>query len=239
MQHGENILQFIWDFKKKRYSNGSLKKYKARFYGHGDQQIDSVSVFKTYALVVSWITVHLLLVVSLVLDLQTQHVNYKKIFFQALLEQSVYIQLPRGFENPNQVNHFMKSVYGLRQSPLNFYQHLQEGLEDRKFKKSDQDDRLFTNGTVVVLFWVDNCTFYSKESKDIDDMVSNLKDGFLLEREEDVAEFLEIKINRDKYNVTISLTKTGLIDKILDDTWMEDSNHKYTREEKDPLHKDT
>ena len=98
-------------FKIKRYPNGSLKKYKARFCVHGNQQIYGVDVFETYAPVLSWITVHLLLVLSLVLGLQTQQVDYTNEFCQAPLEQNVYIELPRGFESPNQVLHLMKSVY--------------------------------------------------------------------------------------------------------------------------------
>ena len=54
---GENILYPAWAFRKKRYPDGSLKKYKARFYVRGDQQMEGLDVFKTYAPVVSWIIV--------------------------------------------------------------------------------------------------------------------------------------------------------------------------------------
>ena len=33
---GANILQSTWTFKRKRFPNGSLKKYKARFYVRSD-----------------------------------------------------------------------------------------------------------------------------------------------------------------------------------------------------------
>ena len=39
MQRGSNVLQSTWAFKKKRYPNRDLKKYKARFCVRGDQQI--------------------------------------------------------------------------------------------------------------------------------------------------------------------------------------------------------
>ena len=70
--HGANILQSMWAFKKKRYPDGALKKYKVRFCVRGDQQIEGVDVFETYAPVISWITVRLLLVISILLQLQTQ-----------------------------------------------------------------------------------------------------------------------------------------------------------------------
>ena len=91
-----------------------MKKYKARFYIRGDQQIDGIDVFYTYAPVVSWITVRLLLVLSLILGLQTQQVDYTNAFCQAPLEQTVFVELPRGFEVPNMVILLQQSVYGLR-----------------------------------------------------------------------------------------------------------------------------
>ena len=50
---GGNVLQSTWVYKRKRYPDGSLRKYKAIFCVRGDQQIDGLDVFDTYALVVS------------------------------------------------------------------------------------------------------------------------------------------------------------------------------------------
>ena len=76
---GENILYPAWAFRKKRYPDGSLKKYKARLCVRGDQQIEGVDVFETYASVVSRITVRLLLVLSIFVVLYTPQVDYTKI----------------------------------------------------------------------------------------------------------------------------------------------------------------
>ena len=74
----------------------------------------------------------------------------------------MYVKLPKGFEVHNKVLHLQKSEYGLRKIILNFYTHLREGLENRGFTKSNHDDCLFTNGEIIVLFWVDDCIFYAK-----------------------------------------------------------------------------
>ena len=50
---GANVLQSTWAFKRKRYLDGILRKYKARFCVRGDQQIEGVDIFDTYAPVVS------------------------------------------------------------------------------------------------------------------------------------------------------------------------------------------
>lgn len=54
---GSNILTPTWDFCKKRYPDGALKKFKARFCVRGNQQIDGLDVFETFAPVVAYITV--------------------------------------------------------------------------------------------------------------------------------------------------------------------------------------
>ena len=101
----------------------------------------------------------------------------------------------------------------MRQSPLNFYKHLREGLADRGFVKSSYDDYLFTNGTVIIFFWVDDCILYSKDAGAIDKVINSLKDGHLLEKEENTTVFLVIQVTRDDKGGTISLTQTGFIDK--------------------------
>lgn len=63
----------------------------------------------------------------------------------------------------------------------------------------------------------------------------SLKDEFLLEREEDIAGFLGIKITCDEHNNSLTMTQTVLIEQILVAMDMEDFNHKYTPADKDPL----
>ena len=53
-----NVIQSTWAFKCKQYPDGLIKKFKARFCARGDQQIEGVSFFETYATVVQCTTVH-------------------------------------------------------------------------------------------------------------------------------------------------------------------------------------
>ena len=84
---GSNVLQSTWAFRKNWYPDGALKKYKVRFCVRGDQQINGLDMFDTYAPVVSGITIRLLLVLSLILNLEPQQVDYTHTFCQAPLDQ--------------------------------------------------------------------------------------------------------------------------------------------------------
>ena len=65
------MLTSTWAFKKKRYPDELLKKFKAIFCVRGDQQVDGLDVFETFAPVVAWIAVRILLTLSMILGLKT------------------------------------------------------------------------------------------------------------------------------------------------------------------------
>jgi Reverse transcriptase (RNA-dependent DNA polymerase) len=100
---GANVLDSTWAFKCKRYPDGSVQKLKARWCIRGDQQIEGVDFFDTFAPVVAWLMVCLLLILILVLGLATKQVDYTNAFCQADLDDEVYVQMPKLFEKPGHV----------------------------------------------------------------------------------------------------------------------------------------
>ena len=248
----ENVLDTTWAFKTKRFPDGSVRKYKARICVRGDQQQHGYDFFDTYAPVVSWNTVRLLLILTAALGLSTKQVDYTLAFVQAKLdpkEPPVYIEMPRLFEKPGHILRLKRSLYGLRQSPLNFFLHLKKGLEERGFVQSKFDPCLFSNNKVICLVYVDDCLFFGKESKDIDAIIRDLqepedesKEKFLLNEEDDVAGFLGIlfqKETNEKGEIyKIKLTQTGLIKRILAVTGMNDCARISTPAEIKTLGKD-
>ena len=122
-------------------------------------------------------------------------------------------------------------MYGICQSPLNFYRHLCQGLESRNFVKVDYVDCLFMDGNVIVLFWVDDCIFYSKNKRPIDALILDLKDIFLLEKESVMDGFLGLKIDISMEGKVV-LSQTGLIERTLSIMNMIDFNLKYTPADK-------
>ena len=52
-----HMIDSIWALQLKRFPNGMVKKFKACFFAHGDQEIDGINFFETYAPIVQWTTV--------------------------------------------------------------------------------------------------------------------------------------------------------------------------------------
>ena len=54
-----------------------------------------------------------------------------------------------------------KSLYGLRQAPLKWFEKLRGSLIERGFKQSAQDPCLFLSDKVVAVVWVDDVLFFA------------------------------------------------------------------------------
>ena len=61
----QKVIPSTWAFKIKRYPDGRLRKFKARFCVRGDRQEEGVDYFESYAPVVSWATVRMLMRIAI------------------------------------------------------------------------------------------------------------------------------------------------------------------------------
>ena len=72
-------------------------KWKARLCAHGGQQELGMNYWETYAPIVSWSTVWLVLSLSLIAKMQSQKVNYVQAYPQADVDCDIYMDVPAGF----------------------------------------------------------------------------------------------------------------------------------------------
>ena len=82
-----HVLKSTWVFRIKRFSDGTVRKFKARFCARGDLQVHNVDYFDTWAPVVSWTTVRLLLVLSTLMGLATRQGDYTAAFVHADIDK--------------------------------------------------------------------------------------------------------------------------------------------------------
>jgi hypothetical protein len=161
-----NDLPSTWAFKCKRYPDGgSVRKLKSRFCCRGDKQIEGVDFFDTFAPIVNWMMVRLMLILSMILGLATKQVDYTAAFVQAPIDRDpdwdqlspseqerhgVFLNIPQGFKEPGKVLRLKRSLYGLKQSPHNFFAHLKEKLELIGFESiADVDPCLFISDNII------------------------------------------------------------------------------------------
>jgi hypothetical protein len=208
----QNVLPGTWAFKRKRYPDGRVRKLKARFCVRGDKQVEAVDYFESYAPVVQWSTVRVILIATMMFGLQTRQVDFNNAFAQSKLDEEVYVELPRGYasEGDNCVLKLNKSLYGLVQAPKAFYDHMRAGLEARGFRVSENDPCLFIHADMLGISWVDDVVIVSRDAFKIESMIQNLKDdGYDLDSEVEISAFLGIQIDQNPTNARSPSLKKG------------------------------
>jgi hypothetical protein len=153
-----NVIDSIWAFKLKRFPDGMVKKSKARFCASGDQQLEGVDFFETYAPVVQWTTVRLMLILEILLQLKSKQGDVTAAFLHGELgpDEKVYVEMPLGFRKKGKVLKLKKTLYGLRQSPHAFWQCLTKAMEAVGMKVSKLDPCLFVGDRVMAVAYVDD-----------------------------------------------------------------------------------
>ncbi len=219
-------IQAIWLFKQKRFPDGSLNKHKARLCAHGGMQQWGVNFWETYAPVVNWISVRFLLILSEILGLDTQAIDFVLAFPQAKLDVPVYMFVPAGMKLtgiPDDAHHMYilkleRLLYGLKQASANWYDMLKKALGDRGFKESSSDPCVFLKQDMIVLVYVDDCILVGRNASIIADFIESLKKGpenFIFTDEGKLNKYLGVDIRRDSEEKGFTLMQPFLIERIL------------------------
>jgi hypothetical protein len=135
---GHKTIQAIWSFKRKRFPDGTLNKNKAQLCAHRGMQQWGISYWETYSPVVNMLTVCFLLALCNIHGLESKSIDFILAFPQANLHKDIWMELSVGIvinSNPdNSCTYVLKlkrSIYGLKQASLNWFEKLKQGLVDR------------------------------------------------------------------------------------------------------------
>ena len=165
---GVKTIQAIWSFKRKRYPDGTLNKHKVRLCAHGGMQQWGFSYWETYSPVVNMLTVRLLLALCNIHGLHSKSIDFVLAFPQADLDVDIWMELPMGIvvgshesNSRGYVLKLKKSLYGLKQASLNWFEKLKQGLMDRGFRPSAIDPCLYLKENMILLTYVDDCIIFS------------------------------------------------------------------------------
>ena len=106
------------------------------------------------------------------------------------------------------------------------------------FRQSTQDPCLFYGKDVILALYVDDVCLIGKSKKRLDEVVKALAETSDLTDEGTLHEYLGVTINRHEDSNQFELTQSGLIEKIISSTFMEDANADKTPAASTPLGKD-
>ena len=153
----------------------------------------------------------------------TRQVYLSNTFVQAEIKEEVYVELTEIFRDEK--NHdskngvvlkLNKSLYGLVQTPLYWYNQLQKGLNDIEFKDSDLEPRIYYSRGMILITYVNDTLLFGPGIKDIEKVISELEGkGYGITCNEGYKttafDFLGVRIIHDLVTKILNLTQKKII----------------------------
>jgi len=127
--------------------NGIIIRNKARLVAKQYNQEEGIDYEETYAPVARLEAIRLLLAFTSCLDFKLFQMDVKSAFLNGLLNEEVYVSQPPKFEDINYTGHVYKlkrALYGLKQPPRAWYEHLSNFLLEKGFSRGNVDNTLFS-----------------------------------------------------------------------------------------------
>jgi hypothetical protein len=91
------VIPSVWSLQCKRdITTNKIKKYKARLSLHEGKQVLGLKYYKTYALVITWFSIRLLIVIGIIFCWALCQVDFIMAYPQAHIECNIYMGLPQG-----------------------------------------------------------------------------------------------------------------------------------------------
>ena len=184
-----------------------------------------MNFWETYAPVVSWQTLRLFFVHSILKGWHSKQMDLVLAYPHAPAEVLLYMHFPKGYKFKDGISedtHILKltkNIYGQKQAGRVWNKYLGKGLGEISFKPSKMDPCLYFHGRIALLVYIDDCIMFGPDMVGLNKVVKEMRTSskkFRVEELSDIKDFLRIQVMRGK-DKTITLNQLQLIDSILKD----------------------
>ena len=217
---GRKTISTKWLFVVKLNEKNEIIRFKARLVARGFTQILGIDYDKTFAPVLQPALLRTLLAISAYNNWEIQQIDIKTAFLYSDLEEELYIELPNGQTNKNNIRKLNKSIYGLKQSSRQWNGKFNESLIKLGFERLETDPccykRLNKRGEpIFIIIHVDDAIFFGPNINEIKEVKENLKQEYKISDIGEMKYCLGWQIIRDRKNKTLKLTQENYTKEIL------------------------
>jgi hypothetical protein len=161
------VLTCKWVYAIKEDLKGN-KRYKARLVVGGHRQREGIDFNETFAPVVSYSTIRMLLALATVNNWEVHQMDFVTAFLNGQVEEEIYMAQPNGYnDGTNKVCKLVKSLYGLKQAPRQWNKELHRSMESLGFTRLEMDHSVYVRENLIVAVYVDDCILLSANLNDI------------------------------------------------------------------------
>ena len=211
-----------WIFKLKRNAHGEIDRYKARLVAKGFSQKEGIDYNDTFAPVVKFTSIRLLLAFGAYYDLEIHQLDVKTAFLNGNLEENIYMEQPEGFAvkgKEHLVCKLNKSIYGLKQASRQWYQKIDSVLINMYFARLESDHCVYyakmKDVILLVALYVDDIIILSNSLMKLESLKKELSQLFAMKDLGEIHFILGIRIERNRKNRTISLSQSEYVKNIV------------------------
>jgi hypothetical protein len=116
------IVPSVWSLRRIRdLTTNKVKSHKARLNLHGGKQVYRMNYFETYAPIVTWFAIRLMIIFGIIFCWALRQVDFVMAYPQAPIKMDIYMELPQGIQTKhgNSKEHVLKlekNIYGQKQA---------------------------------------------------------------------------------------------------------------------------
>ena len=222
---GKKAVKCKWVFKKKEGIPGIEEpRYKARLVAKGFSQIPGVDFNDIYSPVVKHTSIRLLLGIVALNDFELEQLDVKTAFLHGELEEEIYMEQPEGFQVEGKEDHvcrLQKSLYGLKQSPRQWYKRFDTFVVNLGFKRSSYDSCVYMRPVgdgsfTYLLLYVDDMLVAARSKSEIAKIKVQLSTEFDMKDLGAAKRILGMEIRRDRKARRLYLSQEGYVRKVLE-----------------------
>ncbi|GKB75211.1 copia LTR rider [Tanacetum coccineum] len=220
---GQKLVSCKWLYKIKEGIEGVQKpRYKARLVARGFTQRAGIDYNEVFSPVVRHTSIRVILSLTACEDYELEQLDVKMAFLHGNLEETIYMRQPPGFEEGmgNKVCLLKKSLYGLKQSPRQWYKRFDVYMISNGFSRSSYDNcvyfKEFAPGMYIyLLLYVDDMLIACKSKSEIEYTKGLLRKEFDMKELGPARKILGMEIVRDRGSRTLKVSQSGYVQKIL------------------------
>ena len=184
--------------RKRRIDTREVYRWKARLNVHGGKQQHGVNYWDTYAPVVTWSSIRLLLVLATMHSWETKQIDFVLAYPQADIECDMYMEIPKGFEidgnRKDYVLQLKKNLYGQKQAGRVWNQHLDKQLKAMQFKQSDHDECVYFHCDAMFVVYINGTIIAARTKATISKIMHEIQKTMNISDEGTLSDYLGVKV---------------------------------------------
>ena len=209
------LITSKWVFKVKYTLSGLVNQFKAYLVAHEFMQIEDIDFDETFASILWFESLHLLLFLIIQHNLQIQQMNMNNMYLADDLNEDIYMKILKEYslskdhcgESP--ALRLLKSLYSLKQSEHIWNKKFKAALIFMSFKSISTDNCVFVNYDtgVMISLYINNLLLFARKLSAIDNTKWLLKRHFKMKDldEPDMILGIQIKQERDWISINQSV----------------------------------